>query len=112
MSLMNKLGAIVGVSIPIWILLTIFGTLSYQYISERVTPLAKELEQEFIEKNEEFMYSFLFRQGAERMRKLYGGKDKRKEAEESTWISFGIICFVVAFLVSWLISFTLDRLTC
>lgn len=108
MTLHSSLGA----AIPIWIFLLCFGAASYQIISNWRTPVPRDLEEEFIEKNEESMYKFLFRQGAKRAIDEYGGPERRARAQRKAWRDYSLLCIPVALVISWLFIAFLEQMHC
>ena len=111
MNLIEYIGGLIALAVPVWIFLVCFGALSYELISESLTPLSRELEDEFMEKNEEFMFNFLFGNG-DGMRASYGGRERRERAKRLTWRNYNILCFPVAIFVAWICTFTFGRLSC
>ena len=112
MNLIEYIGGLIALAVPVWIFLICFGYLSYELISKWRTPILRDLEEEFIEKNEEFMFEFLFRQGAKSAFDEYGGRERRERAKKAAWREYNLLCIPVSIFVTWICTFTFGRLSC
>lgn len=112
MKLIEYIGGIIAFAVPVWIFLTCFGSLSYELISKWRTPILRDLEEEFIEKNEELMFEFLFRQGAQRALDEYGGRERRERAKKAAWREYYLLCIPVSILIAWFCAFVFVRISC